>query len=328
MGVAAAGRIVRELSCAGFSETWLAVSGDEDIASSTRNDVDRLAGSMIVRIGSPASDIPAARFSGDRLLESEAIIAGQRGDGIAFDDPRLGTEILRRTGKAQDGLVSRWLNRPISRRITALLLHCRGVRPNHATAITALLALLMVAALLSGREWGLTAGALLFQAASILDGVDGEIARATFRSSKAGAALDTAVDVATNLLFVAGLAINLAQAGREEALMLAGGGLAIFLIGLALIGRRSMRSGGGFSLDLVKLHYRARVSGSLAARTIAFLTIVSSRDFFALLFAILILVGLPLAALYLFAAAASVWILFVIGSLTAPAKAGLSGSEA
>ena len=44
-----------------------------------------------------------------------------------------------------------------------------------------------------------------------------------------------------------------------------------------------------------------------------FLTIVSSRDFFAMLFAGLILAGVPMAVLYVFAAAASVWILFVLG---------------
>ena len=69
---------------------------------------------------------------------------------------------------------------------------------------TRLLALAMLPVLLLGGETGLILGGILFQAASVLDGVDGEMARATFRTSPSGATLDSAVDIATNLLFVAG----------------------------------------------------------------------------------------------------------------------------
>jgi hypothetical protein len=47
-------------------------------------------------------------------------------------------------------------------------------------------------------------------------------------------------------------------------------------------------------------------------------TIVSSRDFYALLFMLLILAGMPAAVLYIFSAAATVWILFVMNSLRRP----------
>jgi len=48
-------------------------------------------------------------------------------------------------------------------------------------------------------------GALLFQAASMFDGVDGEIARATYRTSRSGAALDSAIDAATNFAAMLGI---------------------------------------------------------------------------------------------------------------------------
>ena len=67
-----------------------------------------------------------------------------------------------------------------------------------------------------GGEAGLVLGGLLFHAASVLDGVDGEMARATLRTSPSGATLDSAVDLATNFLFLAGITVHLALARRRR----------------------------------------------------------------------------------------------------------------
>jgi hypothetical protein len=100
--------------------------------------------------------------------------------------------IVRCTAKPSDGIVSRHLNRPISQRIsTALLLASGSVRPWHMTMLTALLTLVMFPILIFGGSPGLILGAFLFHLTSVLDGVDGEIARATGRSSISGAVLDT-----------------------------------------------------------------------------------------------------------------------------------------
>jgi CDP-L-myo-inositol myo-inositolphosphotransferase len=72
------------------------------------------------------------------------------------------------------------------------------------------------------RRRGLIAGGLLFMPL-VFDGVDGEIARATFRSSPAGAALDTGVDMATNLAFMLGVTINLGLSEGREACWSAAG---------------------------------------------------------------------------------------------------------
>mgnify|MGYP003575214086 FL=1 len=253
-------------------------------------------------MGRGEAPVAPAPVAGEALIESAA-------------------QVLRATGKASDGPVSRWLNRPLSRRISALLLLVPGIRPTHATVGTAVLALAMFAALVGAGAPGLIAGALLYQAASIFDGVDGEIARATFRSSRSGAVLDSAVDVATNFGFIAGLTLNLAQRGEEMATALSAWGFVLFAAGLALIAWRAARAHGPFSLDLVKHQYRRRFPGAAAGALIRFLTIVSSRDFFALLFALLVVAGLPLAVLWLFAAAATTWILFVLGSIRLPLQA-------
>jgi phosphatidylglycerophosphate synthase len=309
-GVAAAARIVRDLAEAGVAEAWLALPPGDRLDAAAMADLDRLSGPLDVRIADDGleADADMERLAGDRLVPSAAAI-------------------LKRTGKDGDGPVSRALNRPVSRFISGLLLQMPGVRPIHATIGTALLAMSMFAALAFGGETGLLVGGLLFHAASVFDGVDGEIARATFRSSHSGAVLDSAVDVGTNLLFVIGITLNLG-ARSDLALLLAGWGFALFVLGLAAIAWRASRAAGPFSLDMVKHFYRRRFSGRLVPWLIEAMTIVSSRDFFALLFAALILAGLPMAVLTLFAAAATVWILFVLGSIRMPLEAPLAPERA
>jgi CDP-L-myo-inositol myo-inositolphosphotransferase len=329
-GVAAAGRIVRELAEAGFAEAWLVPSDGRALPPGALDDARRLAGGMPIRIAtavdlaSLTADRQVVRLPGNWLLPAAVLrqhLAGgtiSAGEGIRLDRAGASAEILGRTAKATDGPVSRWLNRPVSRALSALLLRLPGIRPVHATFGTMLLAGLMFAALMTGGEWGLVAGGLLFHAASVFDGADGEIARATYRSSNAGAVLDSIVDVATTILFIAGVTVNLGSDDGDLAFALAGWGFLLFLIGLGAISWRASRTGGQFSLDFIKHHYRHRFAGRLVPLLIEGMTIVTSRDFFALLFALLILAGLPMAVLYLFAAAASLWILFVLASFLAP----------
>lgn len=247
-----------------------------------------------------------------------------------------GRAILRGTAKPTDGIVSRHVNRPLSQAISTVALRIPGFRPVHATIGTAVIAMAMFACLLLGGESGLVAGALLFQAASIFDGVDGEVARATWRTSPEGARMDSLIDAATNLAFLAGVAFNLQLQGRIFAASLGYTGLALLAIGLFLIGRAAARSNAPFSFDLVKEHYRAK--GAAADRTgspvagnspsgsgeirdtrpsqiMQWLTFMTSRDFFALVFALLIAGGLAALVLALFAIAAAGWLVAVILAL-------------
>ena len=96
-----------------------------------------------------------------------------------------------------------------SGRMSQVVLRWPAARPIHATIAAAITGLAMAACLLLGSEGGLLAGAVLLQVASVVDGVDGEMARATLRTSTRGASLDSITDGATNLAFVAGLAYNL-----------------------------------------------------------------------------------------------------------------------
>jgi 1L-myo-inositol 1-phosphate cytidylyltransferase / CDP-L-myo-inositol myo-inositolphosphotransferase len=110
--------------------------------------------------------------------------------------------------KAADGPVARRLNRRLSWRLSLLLLRA-GVPPDAATLLAFLLALLAAGALAAGHEWwaALLAGGILTQIASIVDGVDGEIARASLRASPGGGFLDSVLDRIADAALLAGLAL-------------------------------------------------------------------------------------------------------------------------
>ncbi|HEY6814666.1 MAG TPA: CDP-alcohol phosphatidyltransferase family protein [Croceibacterium sp.] len=329
-GVSAAGRIVREVAEAGFAQAWLDLPVGEVLDAAAMADVQRLAGAMPVRFGRPPAGERALELSGDHLIPAAALRQPDRlgaTDSIDLSRSDAAGRILQGTGKASDGPISRWLNRPVSRWFSGLLLRIPGLRPIHATVGTALLSALMVVALFAGGSWGLVLGGVLFQAASVFDGVDGEVARATFRTSRGGAALDTALDTATNMLFVLGVAVNLALDGRGDALALAAWGLSAFALGVAVLGWHAIRTGGPFSFNRIKQHYKRRAPGPLLGGLIAFLTVVSSRDFFVLLFSLLAIAGLAMGVLYLFALCASIWVLFVAGSVL-PRRREAAGNAA
>jgi 1L-myo-inositol 1-phosphate cytidylyltransferase / CDP-L-myo-inositol myo-inositolphosphotransferase len=103
--------------------------------------------------------------------------------------------------KPQDGFVSRFLNRPISSRITRLLVKF----PIHPSAFTTSIFVLPLVAgvfLQRGDYLSILLGAAIFQVFSILDGCDGEIARAKNLESKFGRRLDNLCDFLGSLIYV------------------------------------------------------------------------------------------------------------------------------
>lgn len=327
-GLPAAARAVRELALAGVEQCWLTTGDGWRPDRVLRSEVKRLAGAMRVSF---AADRDKARFCGGGgvlWLAGEAIAAAlparaslmslamesgaadRAASAAAFDG--AAHRIIAATRKPGDGIISRTLNRPISQAISRLLLRAPLIRPIHATWLTALLAAAMLTCLLWGGEAGLLAGALLFQAASIIDGVDGEIARATFRSTDFGAKLDSLVDAATNIGFIAGVVMNLWIAGSHNASLAGGAGLVLMALGLFLIGRQAGTDGTPFTFNAVKDHFRT--SGSRLMQCLTWLTM---RDFFAFAAVLFVVSGLAEAGLVIFATVAAGWlavVLVVIGA--------------
>src|SRR5437879_10556605 len=110
--------------------------------------------------------------------------------------------------KPQDGFVSRFLNRPISRRITNVLLQF-PIHPNAWTISIFVLPLIACVFLARGNYLSIVIGAAIFQVFSILDGCDGEISRAKNLESKLGERLDYFSDFMASLLYVLALGLGL-----------------------------------------------------------------------------------------------------------------------
>jgi phosphatidylglycerophosphate synthase len=119
------------------------------------------------------------------------------------EDLRNARRALRRSlVKREDGPVSRYLNRPISTRLSILV---APLHPNPDLLSALALGVGLVAAWLLARGNGV-AGGLLVWAASVLDGMDGEVARLQVRASPAGALLDGVLDRVADAAILAGLA--------------------------------------------------------------------------------------------------------------------------
>jgi len=287
-GVAAAARAVRALADSGAGPIRLRIGDGAALAQATVADVERLRG--------PAS------------------VSVEQGIGPATRLPSA-WEIVRATGKPGDGLVSRWLNRPISQRLTMIMLAIPGARPIHVTIANAALALIMFGVTLDGGEAGLILGGILFQTASVLDGVDGEMARATFRTSKSGATLDSAVDIATNLLFVTALTIHLGLRDRDIIFWVGAWAVTLSIVGGALIARQVRAGGGPLGFDLLK---RSGRIGGLVDLVYWAVQTLTSRDCFAFLYMALIIAGLERTALWIYAGVGTIWLPYVIASILLP----------
>jgi 1L-myo-inositol 1-phosphate cytidylyltransferase / CDP-L-myo-inositol myo-inositolphosphotransferase len=119
-------------------------------------------------------------------------------------DARAARMALRRSlGKDTDGPVSRFVNRPLSTRLSMALAPLRPA-PDLVSLVAFGLGLAGGALLAAGR--GL-AGALLVHAASVADGVDGEVARLQLRGGPRGALLDGVLDRVADAAILAGLGV-------------------------------------------------------------------------------------------------------------------------
>jgi CDP-L-myo-inositol myo-inositolphosphotransferase len=249
-----------------------------------------------VLVGSAAEIADVARDTA-RLarLPRRAVARGTILNIATAADRRRATGLaLRATEKATDGWVSRHVNRPISRAVSraALVL---GLSANTASLLTLLIGLGCAWTAAQPGYLPLVVTGLLFQLASILDGVDGEIARATLTESEAGARVDTLVDQVTYLACFAGATIGWVREGSGQ---LALGSTAF--IGVALVlsllrgGRFVARHSDNASFVFIDRSVRraARDTGRLPLRMAAGTFTLLRRDVFAVIFFAVSLTGL------------------------------------
>ena len=102
-----------------------------------------------------------------------------------------------------DGVVSRYLNRPLSRPMAKAVSQTPAT-PNMVTSFTLLLALAAGAMVAAG--WHI-AGGIAIQAVSVIDGVDGELARLKNLATRFGGVFDAVSDRYADAVMVAGMTV-------------------------------------------------------------------------------------------------------------------------
>ncbi|MEX0568498.1 MAG: CDP-alcohol phosphatidyltransferase family protein [Candidatus Njordarchaeota archaeon] len=102
--------------------------------------------------------------------------------------------------KDTDGIISRYINRKISIRISKLIISkTKSISPNTITFVVSLLGIL--SALIYIADLPIVAG-IMVQIVSILDGVDGEVARLLNKKTKIGGFLDSTLDRFVDLFII------------------------------------------------------------------------------------------------------------------------------
>ncbi|UCG90971.1 MAG: NTP transferase domain-containing protein [candidate division WOR-3 bacterium] len=131
------------------------------------------------------------------------------------DEVRLkqAEEHLTRTflKKPSDGIISRYINRPLSIRITKLLLRTK-IHPNCISCFCFITSTVAALFFFLGGYVNLLIGAMLAQFSSILDGCDGEIARLKFLETEFGGWLDAVLDRYADAVLLLGLTYHTYQA--------------------------------------------------------------------------------------------------------------------
>ena len=111
--------------------------------------------------------------------------------------------MLAGAARVGDGVIARHLNRPISLRITERLI-AWPVKPWQVSVATFAMTL---AAGLSFAIGHATTGGLLAQCASVLDGVDGELARVRYQDSAFGGLYDALLDRVGEAAVIGGMTL-------------------------------------------------------------------------------------------------------------------------
>ncbi len=112
--------------------------------------------------------------------------------------------ICNKLKKDTDGPVSRILNRPISLRISKLLLKT-GITPNQISILSFVIGLAGASFFFNGEYFYLILGGILVHIHSIVDGCDGEVARLKIRQTKYGGWLDSVLDRYADAAIILGL---------------------------------------------------------------------------------------------------------------------------
>lgn len=136
-----------------------------------------------------------------KLLKAEIIDAFWQDIDTPSDLKWAKKKLLLSLRNPKDGWVSKYLNRPISLSLTSLLAQT-SLTPNQVSLTSFALGLLSALFFFFQKS---LAAAIFCQLSSIIDGIDGEIARAKFEQSQFGSILDSILDRYADAAIICGL---------------------------------------------------------------------------------------------------------------------------
>jgi CDP-L-myo-inositol myo-inositolphosphotransferase len=163
-----------------------------------------------------------------RILAAEGRAKAILMDGfwIDVDDPvafqKAEQALLKQLGdKPNDGPVARYLNRPLSVRMSQTLVQY-DITPNQISLFSFFCSVLAAGLFALGGYFALLLGGVLAQFASIIDGCDGEVARLKYQSSDVGGWFDAVLDRYADAFLLFGLTWHLLAVEANALILLVG----------------------------------------------------------------------------------------------------------
>ena len=160
--------------------------------------------------------------------------------------------------KKWDGIVSQHINRKFSRPIAKFLAEHTRITPNQMSFLSFLVGLISGICFSIGQG---IAGGILAQTCSILDGVDGDLAVLTGKTSRFGGFFDSLLDRYADSAIILGLTLNALNSNYDSSLALTFGLAA--LLGSLMVSYSRARAEAGLGLV-----YKSGFSGYAANRDV------------------------------------------------------------
>jgi CDP-L-myo-inositol myo-inositolphosphotransferase len=188
-------------------------------------------------------------------------------------------ELLKRLRyKSNDGPVSRYINRPLSTRLSRILVRY-PLTPNQISLFSFLLSLTGASLFFIGGYPALVSGGIIAQVASVVDGCDGEVARLKFLKSSYGGWLDAVLDRYADAFLLLGLGWHGYKEGMGPLYLLTG---TLAIIGSFMVSYTAVK----YDEMMRRMRGRLFLSGFRIGRDIRifliFLGAVTGRIFFIL----------------------------------------------
>ncbi len=200
---------------------WRTTEAPAAVLAGADNDAvvvtDRASATRLVAASRTPGGLTAALVGLDKVEGTPPYLAFTATARDARELRRAERRLVWSLRKAADGIASKWVNRHLSLPISWLLMRT-PVHPNHVTIFCFCLALTGGIVIGQGGYLAGAIGMLLVNLGSIIDGVDGELARLKFRFSRVGQWLDTLADDFANVAYITGIAFNLKASGVTWAL--------------------------------------------------------------------------------------------------------------